>query len=342
MKTNSCETGGDKPDLRPDSPYGQTGIHRRMLADARRVTAFRQAITKAVRPGDVVLDAGTGTGILALLAARAGAGKVYAVEPTPIIKTARKIVEANGLGNVIELVHSCIEHACPPQQADLVMWEWIGIFGIDEGLLPLFLLARDRWLKPGGRLIPETVSVHMAPAFDTELAEERNYWLNRPYNLDFSAIWDRTVEEWQYTRHHIAPHHLAADPTCLWIFDSYRMSKKEACAVHRATVEFTIARPGTVNCLALWFDATLFGDVALSNAPDAPPTHWGRMAFPLNLTYSVETGSLIRVEFAFQADAPGDFVQPTAASASRRCELSVKVDDHAWERHYDSRAVNGA
>jgi predicted RNA methylase len=49
------------------------------LLDAKRVREFKSAINKSVRPGDIVVDAGTGSGIIALIAARAGAKKVYAL-----------------------------------------------------------------------------------------------------------------------------------------------------------------------------------------------------------------------------------------------------------------------
>jgi predicted RNA methylase len=71
-----------------------------MLRDAIRTDAFRRAIEEVVRPGNTVLDAGCGTGILSFFAARAGAGHVYAIERTPIISVARRIADANGLRNV--------------------------------------------------------------------------------------------------------------------------------------------------------------------------------------------------------------------------------------------------
>ncbi len=46
--------------------------------------------------GKTVLDVGTGTGILALWCAKAGAAKVYCVEYTGIAKLAKNLIAANG------------------------------------------------------------------------------------------------------------------------------------------------------------------------------------------------------------------------------------------------------
>ena len=77
------------------SEYNWTWIHRRMLNDRIRTEAFRDAIEKVVKPGDVVVDVGAGTGILSLFAARAGAARVYAIERSPTIEQAKAIARAN-------------------------------------------------------------------------------------------------------------------------------------------------------------------------------------------------------------------------------------------------------
>ena len=56
-------------------------FHHRLLTDPTRMRAYHRAIADAIGPDDVVLDLGTGSGVLALWAAQAGARHVYAVEP---------------------------------------------------------------------------------------------------------------------------------------------------------------------------------------------------------------------------------------------------------------------
>ena len=56
----------------PDPMYTEFEVHRSMICDRVRPEAFRRAIDAVVRPGDIVLDVGAGSGILSLFAARAG------------------------------------------------------------------------------------------------------------------------------------------------------------------------------------------------------------------------------------------------------------------------------
>ena len=78
---------------------GFTGIaaHEEMLSDTVRIDAYHRAVHRNVGPGDVVVDLGSGTGILAFLAVRAGASKVYAVEHSDVIELAREIARHNAI-----------------------------------------------------------------------------------------------------------------------------------------------------------------------------------------------------------------------------------------------------
>ena len=71
--------------------YERLDIHQGMCADAVRNQAYRRALEAAVREQSVVLDVGTGTGLLARYAARAGARRVYAIEQSPIAEIARPL-----------------------------------------------------------------------------------------------------------------------------------------------------------------------------------------------------------------------------------------------------------
>src|SRR3954464_9999236 len=106
--------------------YAQLSIHRWMLRDEIRNEAYRRAIAQVVKPGQVVLDMGAGTGILSIFAARAGARKVYAVERTAIAEIARRMVKSNGLEGTIEIIEGALEDVDLPEKVDVLISEWMG------------------------------------------------------------------------------------------------------------------------------------------------------------------------------------------------------------------------
>ena len=113
--------------------------HRHYLLDEPRVTAYRRAIHETVRPGDVVLDLGSGTGILGLLALEAGAAHVYAVDAGSMVDVGRRVARANGLDDRITLIRELSTRVELPARVDALVTDQIGRFGFDAGIVPYVL-----------------------------------------------------------------------------------------------------------------------------------------------------------------------------------------------------------
>src|SRR4051812_29416099 len=126
--------------------------HRHYLADRSRVGAFVEALRATVRPGDVVLDLASGTGILGLLACQYGASRVYAIESEPIAGLAREIARDNGFADRIIPIQALSTRASLPEPVDVIVTDLAGRFGFEAGLVEVIGDARRRFLKPGGRL----------------------------------------------------------------------------------------------------------------------------------------------------------------------------------------------
>ena len=183
----------------PDPMYAEIEVHRTMICDRVRTDAFRRAIDAVVRPGDVVLDVGAGSGILSAFAARAGAARVYAVERTAVAALAQELAVANGFGEIVEVIHGDVTDIVLPERVDVIVSEWLGGFGIDEGMLVPVIAARDRWLKPGGVMIPRSVTAWAALVHDRHLAETVEFLRGTPYGLTFDDLVDKTVNEISYS-----------------------------------------------------------------------------------------------------------------------------------------------
>jgi len=303
--------------------YGQLSLHRLMLSDEIRTGTYRKALSSTVKPGDVVLDVGAGTGIMAMLAAQAGARKVYAVEKASIAELARRLIEQNGLEDKIELIHSEIESVALPDRVDLLVGEWMGCYGVDENLLPSIVIARDRWLKPGGSVLPEVVAGWLAPVEDDDLADSIESWRRRPYDLDFDPLAHATANEVLMGQHQIGTDDLLAEPQQLWTTDVRSISLDDARAPFSAQLGFLAGRGGRLSALAAWFVARFPDGSVLTNSPDAPDTHWGRSVFPLNAAIEVTPGLPMEVELICDPAGPGYCHHRWA----------VKVGEADWEHH---------
>jgi len=126
------------------------------LLDFKRTTTLQAAIHATVRPGDVVLDAGAGSGILSFFAAQAGAAKVYSVEVDPHLADCLiRSVGRNGLSDTIEVIQVDIHSARLPRGIDVFICEMMDTGLMEEMQVSCINQLRERGvLTPRSRLIP--------------------------------------------------------------------------------------------------------------------------------------------------------------------------------------------
>ena len=125
-----------------------------MIADQGRIEAYRQALRLVVKPGSVVLDIGTGIGIMAMMACQFGARRVYAIEPGDVIEVARELAAANGFADRIEFIQGLSTEVTLPERADVIVSDLRGVMPPFQHIIPSLVDARRRFLAPGGVLIP--------------------------------------------------------------------------------------------------------------------------------------------------------------------------------------------
>ena len=276
--------------------YAEIEVHRTMICDRVRTDTFRRAINSTVRPGDIVLDVGAGIGILSMFAARAGAARVYAVERTTVAVLAQALAVANGVGEIVQVIHSDVMDVELPERVDLIVSEWLGGFGIDEGMLAPVIAARDRWLKPGGVMLPRTVTAWTALVHDRHLHDTIRFLRDEPYGLTLDGLAEITANEISYsgTFRHLTAGDRRSEPGRLWTTDVDLISLERAQAPHEAQTLLQIRDHGTANALALWFSAELAPGISLSVGPGDPPTHWGMTTAPLRSPVELTPDTVVR------------------------------------------------
>lgn len=162
--------------------------HEEMLSDRVRIDTYHRGIIRNIHPGDVVLDLGTGTGVLAMMASRAGARKVYAVEHSEFIEVAREIAAHNGFTN-IEFVQANSREFTPPEPIDVVLHEQMGDELFNENLLGNVLDLRNRVLRAGGRILPGRFRLFIEPVSLRESMRVRRLWnIDLPDGIDLSCL----------------------------------------------------------------------------------------------------------------------------------------------------------
>lgn len=147
-----------------------------MLKDEVRTLTYRASIyqNRHLFKDKVVLDVGCGTGILSMFAAKAGAKMVIGVDMSNIINNAREIVKDNKLDHIVTLIQGKMEEVVlPVQHVDIIISEWMGYFLLYESMLDTVLVARDKYLAPGGLIFPDKATMYIAAIEDGDYKDEK-------------------------------------------------------------------------------------------------------------------------------------------------------------------------
>jgi type I protein arginine methyltransferase len=286
-------------DLANETNFAGLAEHEEMLSDSVRVEAYHRGIHRNVQQGDVVLDLGTGTGLLAFMASRAGARKVYAVEHSDFIEVAREIARHNGFTN-IEFVQANSREFTPPEPIDVVLHEQMGDELFNENLLANLLDIRDRVLRPGGRILPAKFRLYIEPVTLHESMRVRRFWnIDLPDGIDLTAMeasplaarFASSRSEQLWARTGSVKSTLAA-PQPILEFDLHTIDSIESLPT-----DFVVERTATTDVIVdgacIWFEALFDDETALSTSPLAPVTSWGNRMFRLDL--DVTAGDHLRL-----------------------------------------------
>ncbi len=274
---------GAGPRIGHERGFARESQHVQMLDDEARTSAFLRAIRTQVTSEDIVVDVGTGTGILAIAAARAGARHVYAIEQSVMAEVAEAGARALGVEDRLTVLRGSSTNVVLPEPATLVVSEIIGDDPFDEGVLPTLSDVAHRLAAPGARYIPEVLTPVIQPVrltaedldkrFYTSAAAQR--WQSL-YGIDFS---------------YLLQHPGRPEAACF----ERRLSRLPGEAVEHAVELPPIRFPDDrqtyaadvewcgsdrANALALGFQLTLAPGVELSSLIGGEGrTHWGVMVW---------------------------------------------------------------
>lgn len=178
--------------------YSNFYIHEEMLKDKMRTEAYRKAIenNKADFEGKIVMDIGCGTGVLSIFAARAGAKHVYAIENAEIAYFADQIIKDNGLSHKITVIKGKVEEVkLPVKKVDIIISEWMGYCLLYESMLDSVLWARDKYLKQGGKMLPNKGEIYVAAINDEKYKDSRIEFWKDVYGINMTCMTPTVLKE---------------------------------------------------------------------------------------------------------------------------------------------------
>ncbi|KAJ0977761.1 hypothetical protein J5N97_013235 [Dioscorea zingiberensis] len=301
---------------------------KEMLSDRVRMDAYFNAVFKNPHHfrNKVVLDVGTGSGILAIWCAQAGARRVYAVEATKMSEHARELIKANNVDDIIEVIEGSMEDVALPEKVDVIISEWMGYFLLRESMFDSVICARDRWLKPDGVMYPSHARMWIGPIrsglseqklIDLESAmSDWHYFVDeteRQYGVNMSVLTKPFHEENEkyYLKtslwSNLHPNQVIGAPAIIKEIDCLTATIDEIREViAKFSLRINLDRT-RLSGFAGWFDVHFRGSdqnpaatqVELNTAPSEDnPTHWGQQMFLLHPPIRVNDGDDVSISFS--------------------------------------------
>jgi protein arginine N-methyltransferase 1 len=278
----------------------------KMLADRPRTETYRNAIRKYLGPDDVVLDLGTGNGILSFFAARQNAKKIYAIDHSDFIEMTIKVSEHNNFHN-IEFVKCHSRDFQPGEKIDILIHEQIGDYLFNENLLENLLDLKARILKSNGRIIPGKFELFLEPTRLVESARIPYIFNNKMYGIDYSVLKDYydTLEEFKpatYEQRWLdneTVEYFLGEISPILSFDLNEIKSEEEIPRVLSTSKEVI-RSGPFDGFCLFFNVIFDEEISFSTSPlENYTTHWGNCFFRVKRR-NVSEGDEIAYKFLME------------------------------------------
>lgn len=291
--TTSVSSISLKADQGYFNSYDHYGIHHDMLSDVVRTESYRDALLKNADfvKDKSVLDLGCGTAILSMFASQAGAKEVVSIDNSDIIYHAMDIVKRNKISNIAFVKGRLEDSELPIEKFDIIVSEWMGYFLFFEGMLDSVIYARDKYLKPGGTLLPNKCNISLVGHGDLKFHGKYIKFWNDVYGFNMSSMIKEILRE---------PIIEVMDSSCTltepMVIAEYDLNSADL-TYSNFSFDFKMKclKDGVLTSFVGYFD--IFFDleckVEFSTSPDSTPTHWKQVAFLLDKPVDVKSGDII-------------------------------------------------
>ncbi|VDK61841.1 unnamed protein product [Anisakis simplex] len=288
--------------------YAHFGIHEEMLKDEVRTVTYRNAIyhNKHLFKDKVVMDVGSGTGILSMFAAKAGARKVIAIEFSNMATQSKQIVKDNNLEHIITVVHGKVEEIVELpegiEKVDVIISEWMGYCLFYESMLNTVIYARDKWLKPDGAMFPDRAKLFLCAIEDRQYKEDKINWWDNVYGFNMSSIRRVAIAEPLVD---VVDHAQVVTNNCLLRdVDLYTVTVNDLS--WSADYMLRVTRNDYIQALVTFFTVEFskcHKRTGFSTGPDVQYTHWKQTVFYLQESLTCKKNEEITGVFSIAPNA---------------------------------------
>lgn len=271
--------------------------HIEYLTLPGRNALYRQAIAAKLDQGDTVADLGCGVGVLGLFCLEAGASHCWGIDSSDAIYLARESMERAGLADRYTSIAETTFRTVLPERVDLIICDHVGFMGFDYGIIALMRDARQRFLRPGGKMIPEAIELIAAPVSSDVCRSKAAQWSEPLVPAQFH--WLEGLARNVKFAHGFDAAELLGHAARLGGIDF----ADDGSDFFRFEATLRMARAGRFDGFAGWFDCQLAGDVRMTNSPLDPASIQRPQAFfPAHESFAVEAGDEVRITLRFRAD----------------------------------------
>ncbi|RYY81045.1 MAG: tetratricopeptide repeat protein, partial [Comamonadaceae bacterium] len=274
--------------------------HVPMMNERERNQAFHDGLQAVVAPGSSVFEVGTGSGLLAMMAARLGAQSVVTCEAVPLVAaTARTIVAANGYADRVTVLarpSTAVQVGAGkdlPAKADILVHEIFSSELLGENVLAAIEDAKARLLKPGGVILPSAASIMIAlVGGDDGLAG--NLHAGESFGFDLSAFNAVQPRKRPLAREDLAPV-LLGEPVEAFRFD---FGKHASFPAERKQLQLAVTRAGTCHGIIQWIRIELAPGIVFENHPSRPRavSNWQQAVYTFPAPVQLEAGASVAVD----------------------------------------------
>jgi type I protein arginine methyltransferase len=268
-----------------------------MLQDQIRTLSYKRAVEKAVKRSDVVLDMGCGTGILSFFAVKKGCRKVYAVDNSHIIDSAKEVAKRNGFDKGIRFEKKNIFSFRPMEKINVLIHEQIGDFIWDEDLVSKVAYVRDNFLGHKGKIIPFKIDLFFVPSsYRSRFNKSLLFWSKDQYGIDFSALRRRLL--FQQLNQELRPYLIKLNDSKTFLATpklAYSIDlRKEQQIPERIEASFKLRKNSRLRGVCLYIKVSLDATRSFLTKPAAKSTHWGQIFIPYLGEAAIKQDSVLR------------------------------------------------